>query len=99
MRVYCEKYVAVADLFSNQYVGGAELTTDAILSNRLNETIKINSHQITKDFISENSDKIWIIFNFSRLEDDSKVQIIKNVKYSIVEYDYKFCNYRSIENT
>ncbi len=92
-----KKYVAVADLFSNQYVGGAELTTDAILSNRLNETIKINSHQITKDFISENSDKIWIIFNFSRLEDDSKVQIIKNVKYSIVEYDYKFCNYRSIE--
>lgn len=92
-----KKYVAVSDAFSEQYIGGAELTTDAILHPCLDETIKINSHQVTTDFVTNNLDKTWLIFNFSKLKDDIKVQIIKNVKYSIIEYDYKFCDYRSME--
>jgi len=92
-----KEFVAVSDMFSNQYVGGAELTTDAILFGHEKHVLKINSHNVTSDFISKNLNKTWLIFNFSKLEESLRVEIIKNVKYSIIEYDYKFCNYRSLD--
>ena len=92
-----KKYVAVSDLFANQYVGGAELTTEAILSNKNDEIIRINSKSLTDDFINVNKDKIWFIFNFSALTEKMMIKLAKTVEYSIVEYDYKFCKYRSVE--
>ena len=91
------KYVAVADAFANQYTGGAELTTRAILQRKDSEVLRVNSHTLTDQFIEDNKDKTWFIFNFSNVEEKMLIKIAKTVKYSIVEYDYKFCKYRSPE--
>jgi hypothetical protein len=91
------KYVAVADAFANQYTGGAELTTRAILQRKNSEVLRVNSHTLTDQFIEDNKDKSWFIFNFSNVEEKMLVKIAKTVKYSIVEYDYKFCKHRSPE--
>ena len=88
------KYIAVADAFANQYVGGAELTTKALLDLKEGQVLKINSHILTEDFIDKNHDKIWIFFNFANLKDNIMIKLAKTVNYSIVEYDYKFCKYR-----
>jgi hypothetical protein len=92
-------YVFVSDLFSEDYVGGAELTTDAIIKKFSNQSdiIKIKSHEVTLNKIDELKDHHWIICNFSNLSESNKLNICKNIQYSIIEYDYKFCKYRSIE--
>ena len=93
-----KKILFVADAFAEQYVGGAELTTDAIISyNKYNQITKINCHQLSKDIILEFKDFHFIICNFSNLKPEVKLEICKNIDYSIIEYDYKFCKYRSPE--
>jgi hypothetical protein len=92
-------FVFVADLFSEDYVGGAELTTDALIQsvNSENRIIKIRSREVTPSHIQELKDHHWIICNFTGLTEESKLGICKSINYSIVEYDYKFCKYRSME--
>ena len=41
--------------------------------------------------------KFWIFTNYSQMDPQLIPTIVSNIKYSIVEYDYKFCRYRSIE--
>ena len=85
------KYVAVADAFASQYIGGAELTTKALLQKKSDSVLKINSHSLTDKLIEDNKDKTWLIFNFSNVEEKMLIKLVKTVEYSIVEYDYKFC--------
>lgn len=92
-----KKYIFVADLFEEQYTGGAEITTEAIIFPKKNDIIKINSNFVDKGFIEQNSDKRWIFCNFANLDNNLKILICKKINYSIIEYDYKFCQYRSIE--
>ena len=49
------------------------------------------------DLLRDGSTKHWIFGNFSSLKPDLIPTIIGNLEYSILEYDYKFCVYRSIE--
>lgn len=91
------KYVAVADAFASQYIGGAELTTKALLQKKSDSVLKINSHSLTDKLIEDNKDKTWLIFNFSNVEEKMLIKLVKTVEYSIVEYDYKFCEHRSPE--
>ena len=90
-------FVFVSDLFVNKYRGGAELTTHAIIDSCKNPVKKINCKSITEDFINKHKDHVWVICNFAQLSDRNKILICKNTNYSIIEYDYKFCSYRSIE--
>ncbi len=92
-----KKYIFVSDMFEEQYVGGAEKTTESIINLKKQEVIKINSHMVTEQIINDNIDKTWVFCNFSNLQDNLKILICKNLNYSIIEYDYKFCKYRSIE--
>ena len=92
-----KKFVFVSDLFVEQYRGGAELTTQAIIDSSTAPVEKINCKSLTKEFIMNHKDCEWVICNFSQLSDKNKILICKNTNYSIIEYDYKFCNYRSIE--
>jgi len=88
--------IVVSDVFSDQYVGGAELTTDALINQSLQPTAYINSKHLTIDTIHNFKDKEWIFGNFSQVPQNLLVEIIKNVKnYSVIEYDYKYCMYRS----
>lgn len=92
-----KKTIFVADFFIDEYVGGAELTTHALMKSCPNHAKKIKCNDLRLDFVVANKDCDWIICNFASLRDEIKLSLAKNCTYSIVEYDYKFCNFRSPE--
>ena len=91
------KIVFVADLFVEDYVGGAELTTQALIDECPLPHEKIKSKDITLSLLQEGVDKFWIFGNFAQLNPELIPTIIGNIKYTVLEYDYKYCKYRSPE--
>lgn len=91
------KIVFVADLFADQYVGGAELTTQAIIESCPFEYVRFNAKEVTIATLQEYQDHFWIFGNAVSLSMQLVPSIVGNIKYAILEYDYKFCKYRSIE--
>lgn len=90
--------IFVSDLFAEDYLGGAELTTEAFVDfNDSYKVAKIKSHQVNSDLIQHGLMKKWIFFNYSGMDLNLIPMIVANLNYSIVEYDYKFCKYRSVE--
>ena len=87
-------YIFVSDFFSNEVTGGAELTTEAFLEGKENVT-RIKSSEVNLDLIRNNMDKYWIFGNFSQMDPRMIPYIGHNLKYFIIEYDYKFCKFRS----
>ena len=92
------KVVFVSDVHRDDYAGGAELSTDALTkTSPLEEVCFLRSRELTTDHISAGAQKIWVFFNFTSMNLDLIPAIVANCNYFIVEYDYKFCKYRSIE--
>ena len=94
-----KEFVFVSDAFVEQYNGGAELTTEAILrfgppGRRI---AKINCQILTVDILNSHKDSHYIVCNFAGLSDTIKIHMCKNISYSVIEYDYKFCQYRSMK--
>jgi len=91
--------IFLADAFVEDYVGGAELTSQAIIQGSPKEknTAKLRCSDLTKSIIDQYKEADWIILNFASLDNNLKLYLIKNVNYSIIEYDYKFCQYRSLD--
>jgi glycosyltransferase involved in cell wall biosynthesis len=89
--------ILVSDLFSTDINGGAELTTEAIFENTEYNIQRIYSKDVTMELLKEGHKKFWIFTNFSSMNLSLIPTIIANLKYSVIEYDYKFCKYRSIE--
>ena len=88
--------IFVSDAFSEQYAGGAELTTDAIISSSLFPVNKVLSQQVNLKLLQKYKDSFWIFGNFSGVAPDCLLYAAKNLKYSVIEYDYKFCKFRSV---
>ncbi len=92
------KVVFVSDLHVSEYVGGAELSTDALIkTSPMGDVCFLRSREVTEEHISNGMQKIWVFFNFSSMNLNLIPLIVANCHYFIVEYDYKFCRYRSIE--
>lgn len=91
------RYVFVSDMFAEEYEGGAELTTEALLEVAPTAVHRLRSKDVTADSIEQLKDRYWIFGNFSQLDGSLLPTIAQRLKYSVVEYDYKFCKYRSIE--
>lgn len=93
------RVVVVADFFAEEYGGGAERTTDALISRGMEtkEIVRLKSADVTEEHVESLRDCYWVICNFANLSALSKLAICKNLNYSIVEYDYKFCVHRSPE--
>ena len=91
------KIVFVADLFKEDYIGGAELTTEALIEACPYDYIKIKSKDVTIDTLMKNQNAFWIFGNFTQFNPQLIPSIVGNMRYAILEYDYKFCRYRSIE--
>lgn len=89
--------IFVSDMFVSDITGGAELTSEAIISASPYNVFKIHSSDLTNDNIQQGSEKYWIFGNFSGINTNLFPSIIGNLKYSVIEYDYKFCKYRSPE--
>lgn len=84
----------VADLFSEHYKGGAELTTEALISESLVPCRKILSSNLTVKDLENNKDSFWIFANYSRVSDECLLYTARFLNYSVIEYDYKFCKHR-----
>lgn len=89
--------VFVADMFTDDYVGGAELTTEALIESTKFKVSKLHARDVSAKLIVENSDKFWIFGNFSQLDYKHIPAIVSSLSYAILEYDYKYCSYRSPE--
>ena len=89
--------VFVSDLFSSDHVGGAELTTDSIIDSSPFNVFRLHSKDVNEKTLSQGIEKYWIFGNFASMNLDYLPGIISQIKYSIVEYDYKYCKYRSPE--
>jgi len=84
-------------MFVENYVGGAELTSEAIINDSLLPVAKVHSSKITTQMMQKAKHLFWVFGNFSSLADDCILYAIKNLNYSVLEYDYKYCIYRSPE--
>ena len=89
--------IFVADMFADDYVGGAELTTQALIDSSEFEVFKLLSNQVTMELLESGINKYWIFGNFANLNYELIPSIVANLKYSVLEYDYKYCKYRSPE--
>ena len=89
--------VFVSDVFLGEYVGGAELSTEALIESSPFKVFKVKSSQISMKTLESGHKKFWIFCNFTSIDFDLIPTIVSNIKYSIVEYDYKYCKYRSAE--
>ena len=96
-----KKIAFISDYYISDGVGGAELTTDAIVRAGVQKGFQlgtIHCYKINETTIQQNKDDFhFIVCNFIQLQDDVKLYMIKNCSYSIIEYDYKICKYRSFE--
>ena len=87
-------YVFVSDMFVEDYVGGGELTTEAIISGTDLPVIKIHSSRVDVGTIDALKDRHWIFGNYANMKMPIILHCCKNLEYSVIEYDYKFCSYR-----
>tara|TARA_R100000353_G_scaffold166698_1_gene128355 strand:+ start:2900 stop:4531 length:1632 start_codon:yes stop_codon:yes gene_type:complete len=87
--------IFVSDAFADEYQGGAELTSEAILKGTDLPVLRLKSSMITREHIMRLSRHYWIFGNFSQISYDLLWEITNNLKaYSIIEYDYKYCKLR-----
>lgn len=89
--------VWVADAFAEDYPGGAELTSEALIESCQLNVFKIHSKDVTLKLLQQGFQKYWIFGNFSALDKGLIPSIVANLRYSIIEFDYKYCRYRSPE--
>ncbi len=90
----CE-VVVVSDMFVEEYVGGAELTTQALIDASPFRTQKLKSSEVSMEILEKLQDKYWIFGNFSNMPKELIPTVVANLNYSILEYDYKYCKWRS----
>ena len=91
------KVVFISDLFVEDYVGGAELTSQALISSSPYKVFKLHSRDVTPELINQGIDKHWIFGNYCQMNGQLIPEIVGKLNYSVLEYDYKFCKYRSQE--
>lgn len=89
--------IFVADFFVEDYPGGAELTSEALIKSCDMNIQKVHAKDLTMDILSIGARKHWIFSNCTSMNPNLIPSIMSNLSYSIVEYDYKFCVYRSVE--
>ncbi len=89
--------IFVADMFAENYAGGAELTTEALIEKCPVTYQKVLAKDVNVNLLEQGHLKHWIFGNFSALDQSLIPTIVANLSYSVLEYDYKFCKYRSQE--
>ncbi len=92
-------FLFIADLFANQYAGGAELTLEAIIEEGINQGHKIEkilSKDLSTIHFQDFRDYHWIFGNFTQVRKQILIDLMnRDQRYSVVEFDYKYCIARS----
>ncbi len=93
------KVIFVSDVFIEDYQGGAELSTDALLRSAPEgfHVACVPSSYLTLQDLEKYQDRFWVFFNIQSLDWNLIPSIIANLDYAVVEYDYKYCKWRSPE--
>ena len=92
-----KQIIFIADFFSNQLTGGAEINDATLLDILDKENLlhsKINSNEVTEEFIMNNLDKLFVISNFVNLN-TQLVPFFALTDYVFYEHDYKFLSTRN----
>ena len=77
--------IFAADAFAEQYVGGAELTTESIIKGSKMPIGKMLCSVMTPKIMQKYKDSFWVFGNFSALSEDCILFAIKNLNYSVLE--------------
>ena len=91
------KVVFVADAFLEHYAGGAEFTTEALIEKCPYSFEKVLAKDINVEVLESGHKAFWVFGNFASMDTDLIPTIVANLDYSVLEYDYKYCKYRSAE--
>lgn len=91
------KVCFISDLYSRELAGGAELTTDALIESDTDlKKFRFNSVNITPEILEKNLETHFVFGNYTMLSNEVIDFVLQNnVSYSILEYDFKYCKYRS----
>ena len=89
--------IFVADAFLEHYNGGAELTTESIAESGMYPHGKVVSQQLNISLMEQHKNSFWIFGNFANVSENCLIYAAKNLNYSVLEYDYKYCELRSPE--
>ena len=89
--------IFVSDMFVEDYVGGAELTSQALIDACPLKLAKVKSKDVSVALLQEHSEKFWVFGNFAQMDMNLIPSIVGNLRYSVLEYDYKYCQARSPE--
>ena len=77
--------------------GGTNLTSMAILENRIDDIVSISCQDLTLEKIKEHKNKLWIIGNISnlyKLPENVIDELLSESTFVKIEFDYNFCPYR-----
>lgn len=92
--------VFMADFFVEDVNGGAELTTQAMieaLEQAGRKVLKLRCSEVDEKTIDTLKNKKWIVGNWALCEPHIFLKIIDDVHdYSVVEFDFKYCMFRSV---
>ena len=76
--------VFVSDMFVDDYVGGAELTTEALIEKCPVKYQKVHSKRVSVDLLEMGHGKHWIFGNFSSMDLELIPTIVANTSYSVL---------------
>ncbi len=71
--------IFVADAFSDNYAGGAELTSDAIIEASLLPVNKVLSTKVNLQFMEKYQNCFWIFGNYSCVDQKCLLNAAKNL--------------------
>ena len=92
-RILKSDIIFISDMFAEDYIGGAELTTEAFYEDSDSlKVCKIKANQINPEIIQHGIMKHWVFFNYASLDMNLIPVIIANLNYSIVEYIINFAS-------
>src|SRR5436309_860734 len=87
--------VFVSDLFVEDYVGGAELTTEALITSSPLNVFRLHSRDVSMQLLKAGKELFWIFGNFAQLNAALIPSIVANLRYAVIEFDFKYCRERS----
>lgn len=87
--------VVVADMFAENFTGGAELTLEAILEACPVRYFKVRSAAVTPEIVEAGKDIPWLLGNIAQLNKTALIEIARTARFSRIECDYLYCGFRS----
>lgn len=88
--------IFVEDFFVKEIIGGAELTSDAIIRACPRPLFHMHAHSVTEAIVRKNHGKIWVFGNQTMIPLHLlQLFIDLKIRYYFFEYDFKPCVMRS----